>query len=204
VTGIFISLLAWSALILQFPLSLTASRANGQSILAAVITYFSFFTILTNILAALSLTASLWSPNSKLGKFFSRPEIITGIAINITLVGISYSLLLRSLWNPEGFQKLADIALHDLIPVLYIAYWLLFVPKSTLRWRHIPLWMTYPLAYFSYALIRGALTARYPYHFIDAASLGYPRVVLNATIVLIAFLVVSLAVVAASRRTTHH
>jgi hypothetical protein len=49
---------------------------------------------------------------------------------------IVYSLVLPELWNPEGVQKLADLMLHDLVPLLYVACWFVFIPKSGLRWKH--------------------------------------------------------------------
>ena len=36
----------------------------------------------------------------------------------IAIVGITYSLLLRHMWNPQGTQKIADVLLHDVVPVL--------------------------------------------------------------------------------------
>ncbi len=196
-----IALAGGAALLLQFPLSIAASRTNGISLAGAIITYFSFFTILTNILVVVSLVCPLWIANSSAGRLFSRPEVITGIAIYIATVGSVYSLLLRQLWAPEGLQKIADVVLHDLVPVLYAVYWLIFVPKRTLRWKNILSWLAYPLAYLAFVLFRGAMSGRYPYHFIDVGALGYPRVFLNAALLLAAFLVVGVIVVAVGRRT---
>ena len=39
-----IACVAWFALLLQFPLTIATSRANGMTVLGAVIAYFSFFT----------------------------------------------------------------------------------------------------------------------------------------------------------------
>jgi len=50
-------------------------------------------------------------------------------------VGVSYSLLLRHLRNPQGAQKIADILLHDVVPVMYLGYWLIFIPNGSLRWK---------------------------------------------------------------------
>jgi len=47
----------WFALALQLYLILVQSPARGVAMVGTVITYFSFFTILTNILVALVLTA---------------------------------------------------------------------------------------------------------------------------------------------------
>jgi hypothetical protein len=195
------ALVGWFALLLQFPLSIATSRANGMSMAGAIITYFSFFTILTNLLVVLGLTLSLCLPNSSGGRFFSRPVVIAGITAYIAMVGLGYSLLLRHLWAPEGLQKIADVVLHDLVPVLYVAYWLIFVPKSGLQWKNVLLWLTYPLAYLVFVLLRGSLVGRYPYHFVDAGALGYPRVFFNAAMLLCAFIAVGLLLVAIGRYT---
>lgn len=193
------ALAGWFALLLQFPLSLAVSRANGMTTVGAMIAYFSFFTIVTNLLVVLGLTFSLWMPNSGGGRFFSRPVVVAGITTYIAMVGATYSLLLRHVWNPEGLQKIADVVLHDLVPVLYVAYWLIFVPKGGLRWKSVLTWLPYPLAYLCFILLRGAISGRCPYYFIDANALGYPRVLFNATMLLCAFLAVGLVLVAISR-----
>jgi len=194
-----VALIGWSALVLQFPLSIATSHANGLTTAEAILTYFSFFTILTNLVGAVSLTLPLLWPNSSSGRFFSRPPVIAGVTVSIAMVGLGYSLLLRHLWAPEGLQKIADVVLHDLVPVLYVAYWLIFLPKGGLRWKSVLEWQTYPLAYVAFVLLRGALSGRYPYPFIDAVTLGYRRVLFNAAMLLCASLAVALVVVAISR-----
>lgn len=51
------ALLGWSALVLQLYLILIQSPPPGGTMLGTVITFFSFFTILTNLLVALVFTA---------------------------------------------------------------------------------------------------------------------------------------------------
>lgn len=187
-----LGLIVWSALILQFPLSIATSRGNGLTTSEAILTYFSFFTILTNLTVAVGVTLPLLWPDSPPGRFFTRPSVIAGLTVSIAMVGLGYSLLLRQLWAPEGLQKIADVVLHDLVPVLYVAYWAIFAPKSGLRWKNLAGWLVYPLAYLVFVLLRGAISGRYPYHFINAGVLGYARVLLNATALLCAFLVVGL------------
>lgn len=188
-----------SALLLQFPLSIAISCANGMTLGGAVITYFSFFTILTNLAVVVGLALSFAAPDSDLGRFASRPEVVAGLGVSIAIVGTGYSLLLRNLWAPEGLQLIVDFVLHDLVPLLYVAYWLLFVPKRGLRWKSVPQWLTYPLAYFGFVLLRGAISGRYPYPFIDAGAVGYPRVFFNAALLLLAFTVVGLVAVGIGR-----
>jgi hypothetical protein len=46
----------------------------------------------------------------------------SGAAIYIAIVGIVYSFALRHIWDPQGLQKIADMLLHDSLPVLYVAF----------------------------------------------------------------------------------
>jgi hypothetical protein len=202
VTRVYMALIAlvgWFAVLLQFPLSLAVSRANGMTIVGAILAYFSFFTILTNLLVALGLSFSLVTPNTSWGRFFSSPGVVAAITTYIAMVGAGYSLLLRHLWAPEGLQKIVDIVLHDLVPVLYVVYWLIFASKNALRWKSVLIWLTYPLAYLAFVLVRGTLSGRYPYPFIDTGALGYARVFFNVSMLLCAFLALGLVVVAIGR-----
>jgi hypothetical protein len=96
--------------------------ANGKTVAGAVVFYFSFFTILTNLLVALGTTFPVLGPHSRAGSFFNQPAVQTAITIYIAVVGVVYSLVLRQLWAPAGLRKLADVVLHDLIPLLYITF----------------------------------------------------------------------------------
>lgn len=195
-----IGVLTWIGLVLQFYLSLRLSLANGRSVLGAIAFFFSFFTVLTNSLIAFETILALITPKSLVGVFFSSPAVQTGTAIYIAVVGIVYSLVLRELWNPEGAQKLADLVLHDLVPILYVAWWFFFVPKNGLRWKHAVWWLAYPFVYLVYTMVRGRIVGTYPYPFLDVSALGYGRVLANATILLAVFLGIGVVIVAISRR----
>ena len=195
-----VGVLTWIGLVLQFYLSLRLSLANGRSVLGAIAFFFSFFTVLTNSLIAFETIFTLTTPKSPAGAFFSSPAVQTGTAIYIAVVGIVYSLVLRELWNPEGAQKLADLLLHDLVPMLYVAWWFLFVPKNGLRWKHAAWWLAYPFAYLVYTMVRGRIAGTYPYPFLDVAALGYARVLANAMVLFAVFLGIGALIIAISRR----
>ncbi len=187
------ALTGWFALILQLYVNLTT--IPGKSNAGILLNYFSFFTILTNILVALSLTLGLLVPTTRIGKFFNKPGVESAIAVYIVIVGIVYYFLLMKLWNPQGLQLIADILLHKLIPILYFLYWILFVPKVNLSWGAAFRWLCYPFLYFCYVLIRGAIDGFYPYPFGDVGQLGYPRALFNACLVLTGFYLMGLIVV---------
>ncbi len=194
-----IAVCAWFALLLQLLLMIHDAHAAGTSVATAVCNYFSFFTILTNLLVAFGLTFSLCTPDSRRGRFFSRPAAVAGTAIYIALVGVTYALLLRPLYNPHGLAKLADFLLHDFDPIAYVAYWLIFAPKRGLRPRHAFLWLIYPAVYAVYIFIRGRITGWYPYPFMDARTIGFWHALANAAIIGALVLAAGLLVVAVSR-----
>ena len=186
-----IAVLAWYGLLLQFYVMIVNARAIGVPTATAIANYFSFFTILTNLLVAVTLTLSLRRTPSTLGILANRPTVQTAATLYIAIVGIVYSLALRHIWDPEGLQKIADIILHDTIPALSILYWFLFVRKfvrkDELRFRDVPAWLVYPSVYLVYSMIRGAVLGRYVYPFLDAGALGYGQVVINVIAIAAAF-----------------
>jgi hypothetical protein len=136
--------LGWTGLVIQFPLAISNSRAQGMTMAGGIIAYLSFFTVLTNLLVAVALTAS-FTPKSRMGEFFTRPAVTSALAAYIATVGIVYSLLLRQLWNPEGLQKTADILLHDVVPLMFVSGWLFLFRKARLPWRVVLPWLVYPI-----------------------------------------------------------
>jgi len=192
--------LGWAGLSIQLYLIFFARWSIGASLLGGLMSFFSFFTVLSNTLVATVLTCAATSRESAARRLFLQPGVSSGIAVSIAVVSLAYNLLLRHLWHPQGWQWLADELLHDAMPLLFLLYWWFCVPKGTLRLRHIALWLIYPLLYFAYTLLRGHLLAAYPYPFIDVDKLGYPQVFLNAGGLLMGFVVMALLLMALDRR----
>ena len=191
------ALLGWFALVLQLYLMLAQSPVPER--LGEVVTYFSFFTILTNILTASVFTAVAFEPRDGWGKRLCRPSVQAATAVYIAIVGMVYQLLLRQLWNPKGAQWVADVLLHSIVPVGYVVYWLLFAPRVGLSWKDSVTWLIYPGAYLVYILARGAVSGLYPYPFVDVNLLGYGGVLARAGLLLLVFLGIGLLVVAVGR-----
>ena len=162
-----------------------------MGIVATVVQFLSFFTILTNILVAICFTLLLlqFAANN----FFIKPKTMAATAVYITVVAAIYNIILRYLWSPTDWQLLADNLLHVVVPALFVGYWLFAVPKKDLRWKDSLYWLIYPFIYLIYTVIRGAITNLYPYPFADVTTYGYAKVLTNGAIIMILFLLLSLA-----------
>jgi hypothetical protein len=196
---ILLMILIWFSLVLQFYISIPAYIHNGRSLPGTLVQLFSYFTIQTNLLAGLCLGALLLKPSTTLHRFFSRGYVFTGIVLYITIVGLVYNIILRSLWHPTGLFRVADELLHSVNPLLFVTYWLIFVPKERLKWAQALNWLWFPFLYLIYVLIRGAITHLYPYPFIDAGQLGYFSIIINALLLLVVFLLLGLLLILLTR-----
>lgn len=210
-----LALLAWTALILQLYLSAITHLPN------LLVNFFSFFTVLTNLLVAVvtTWTALVASPDTHRTGDLSAPAAVpqtvphwnarhtappaglqAATAVYIALVGIAFSLLLRQLWHTEGAQKLANMLLHDVVPALYVLFWLLACRRRRrLPWSSAAVWLLWPAIYLAYTLVRGALTGWFPYPFLDPGTNGYGRVAAMVFALLLAFVALGLLAIAVTR-----
>lgn len=168
--------------------------------LTFTVNYFSYFTILSNLLVALYFTLTLLSPQSPVGRFFNRPTVRAAIALYIAVTFLIYFVILSRIPFEPGGSRFVQGLLHYATPALYLFHWAVYGEKGTLRWSDIWRWLAFPLVYFIYSVIHGAWSGFYPYPFINAAQLGFPRVLLNSLMVLVTFTLLSLLLVALDRR----
>jgi hypothetical protein len=173
------ALAGWAALLLQLALTLTLMRAHGGTVLDGLWRYFGYFTVISNIFAAFILTCAALRQNSRRGEFAAVTAMI--------LVGVVYTLLLRETWDPQGWQKVADVAMHDAMPLIMTIFWLLR-PHGGLRGGDIAATVILPLGYCAYAMARGAYDSWYAYPFLDVKTFGVGAVALNCCGLGLAFL----------------
>nr|WP_158459745.1 Pr6Pr family membrane protein [Pseudomonas fluorescens] len=193
------AVLGWSGLAVQLHLVLLVRWQEQASLVGGLVNLFSYFTVLSNTLVATVLSYAAFGREGRARQWFLSPPVSSAIATSIVLVALAYSLLLRHLWHPEGWQRLADELLHDVMPVLFVVYWWRCVPKGSLRLRHVLAWALYPAGYFAFALWRGHVIGVYPYPFIDVAELGYAQSMLNALGVLAGFWIIGLLLLGLDR-----
>ena len=187
----------WFAVALQYGVTLADNPDSSAGELT--LNFFSYFTILSNILVALALTVPVVAPNSRPGRWFAGEGVRAAMAMYIVVVGVVYHFLLHPYWSPTGWSLVVNLVLHYVMPAAFVLDWLLFAPKGRLNWKDPAKWLVFPLVYGGWTLIHGALSGWWPYPFVDVGALGLGRVLLNFIGLLIFFLIVGLTVVAIDR-----
>lgn len=185
-----VALLAWAALVVQLWLAVGVVLAQGRGFMMGLVVFFGFFTVLTNLLAALVMTGHAAGPSYSVYRRAASPVVMTTTAVAITMVGSVYFLILRHLWKPAGAQFWVDVSLHYLVPVLMAMFWAWTVPARSVSWKDAPWLFVYPLVYLVYVFIRGEMVQLYPYPFIDVLAIGYRAALLNAVGMMLAYALV--------------
>ena len=176
---------AWIGLLMQFRTTYSAT----SSVLVSLWIVFAYFTIITNLLVAVVFTLIAINRTA-----LRSGGIVAGTMI-IVLVGVINALLLWGALELSGGSALVDKLLHMATPALVPLFWIFYVRKGGLTWRHPLLWAIYPLLYLVYGIARGLATGKYAYPFLDALSLGWQRTILNAFFIAMAFMASGFAVV---------
>jgi hypothetical protein len=149
----------------------------------SAINFFSFFTVLSNIIGTASMLIS--AGFSMVGKRSPKLDYLRGAATFYMIVtGIVYALLLSGANVQTALSWVNDV-IHRLFPVVMILDWLLDRPARAISAKRAVAWLIFPVAYLSYTLVRGAFVHWYPYPFLDVSTLGYSAVVINSVVIAI-------------------
>lgn len=183
-----IAMTALTALITQYVVSAELMGSPGPT--TVIWRMAGYFTVLTNTLVVLTF-ARMAITDQRNG-----PVWIGGLALWICAVGAVYHTVLAGLWKPEGLAWWADQGLHTVVPLLVLIWWLGFAAKTGLRFYNAFMWLAWPVVYCVYALVRGAASGFYPYPFIDVATFGTGQVAMNIAMLILAFGVGGLGLVA--------
>lgn len=133
-----------------------------------VVNFFSFFTVESNLFAAIIL---LYSGNYVLTKRTpsSRLNWLRGAStLYMAITGIVFSLLLAGLENVQLTAVPWDnTVLHYIMPLAVVGLWLIDPPKQRFSYTKSLVWILFPLGYGAYTWIRGAIVGWYPYPFMN-------------------------------------
>jgi len=159
----------------------------------SIVNFFSFFTNLSNILAGFVLLyGAVLLIQNKTSKVY---DVVRGASVvYMAVVGVVFSLLLSGA-ELGILQPWVNTVLHYIMPVVVVAYWFINPPKNKIATKTIGYWLIFPAAYLFYSLVRGAIVNWYPYPFLNPSQDGgYGMVALYSLLVLVFFIVFSLAI----------
>ena len=182
------AIIVWLSLLLQLYVII---QNRITDVPETIIRFFSYYTVLTNILIAVCFTMVYVKGIGDKSNFFARPNTLSATGVYICIVALTYNVILRFQWAPTGLTRVPDELLHLIIPVIYLIFWSKYVPKQNIQWKSILPWAIYPIVYLGYTLLRGPMAEWYPYPFIDVIKLGYSKVFINSAVVCLVFVVFS-------------
>lgn len=167
-----------------------------------IINFFSFFTNLSNIYAAVMFLVVVWYrlAGKKLGP---KLEIARGTSVVcMVIVGVVFSVLLRDV-DLGHLMPWVNAVVHYAMPLAALLSWLWWPPRARLSARSIVYWLVFPAAYLVYVLLRGAATGWYPYPFLTPSKVGgYAGVAGYAVGILALFLAASWVLLRWAKRRT--
>jgi len=182
IVRILIGLLGIAAIATQLVQSISLGRD--------MVNFFSFFTIESNVVAAiLYLCIGIYMLASDKPRFIGK--LRGALTLYMTITGIVYILLLTGV-SVQITVPWVNIVLHYLLPAIILLDWLVFPPKEYISPKYIPAWLIYPIVYLFYSLVRGGFTSWYPYPFINPILNGWPTVIVTSIFIGIGAAVLSL------------
>jgi len=167
------------AVVAQFITTVRTAISQDRDVATTIANFFSFFTILSNIVGALALLAAVvW--------FWMRPHHEqrepAGVALGLAaatsylfITGVVYNLLLRGYPTSDDHVAWANEIVHVVAPLFLLLDLFLAPTRRALPWRAVIVILAVPIAWIGYTLVRGPLVIDptdgvafwYPYPFLD-------------------------------------
>lgn len=152
--------------------------------------FFSYFTVLSNILITILF---LYFAFTKVKKISKTLEWMYGSAVlYMTLTGIIYWTILVN-QHSLSIDPWINLTMHGLMPIVSLAGWILFPPQHKLIYKNALQWLIPPLIFVAYTLIRGQFINWYPYPFLNPDTSGsYFKLGINISLLLLLFYLIGL------------
>ncbi|WP_258524583.1 Pr6Pr family membrane protein [Microbacterium sp. SMR1] len=198
----------------QLTVSLTRTAESGGDVATVFANFFSFFTILSNVIAAVVLATV--GVRALIGR--AGPESSLGLSAALTcataymvITGVVYNALLRGITLPQGSEPVpwSNEVLHLIGPIFLVLDLLIGARRRALRWQVVWVVVAFPLLWVAYTLVRGPLVTNpttgepywYPYPFLNPNGPGgWGSVAAYVVVIAIGFVAVGFGAVWVTRR----
>lgn len=164
----------------QLVTSVSVALDRGQHVPTVIANFFSFFTVLSNILAAIVLLVGAFWLLVRGARRETEPAWLTTAFISVgtymVVTGIVFNVLLRGIPLPEDVTVWwSSEIMHVLGPIVLLVDLILRVARRTTPWRTVGIATVIPIVWVIYTLARGEhitspVTGQpwwYPYPFLN-------------------------------------
>jgi hypothetical protein len=157
-----------------------------------VVSFFSYFTVLSNVGAAGVLAVLAGRPDLSTDPRFV--PVRGAITLYMSITFLVYNALLAPASADVGLTaRWVDLVVHVVGPLVVVLDWVVDPPSQRLSARVVTGWLLFPAVYFAYSLIRGPIVDWYPYPFLDPNEHSYLVIAVYAVVILAVFVLVALA-----------
>lgn len=155
----------------------------------SITNYLSYFTIESNIAAALVLiVGAVRDPHSR------GWQMVRGaVTLYMVITGVVYAALLADV-DVTLNDAWIDTVLHRILPLVLFADWVLFPARQKISAAAALTWLAFPAVYTVYTLIRGPIVSWYPYPFLDPGAQSSTAFVIGLVVLVAALAVMALMV----------
>lgn len=154
-----------------------------------VLDFASYFTILSNVVVIIVLFA-LW--RGRIGPTPIWRALRMDSLLMITVTGLIFAIVLAPEAELQGLEYVTNTIEHYITPVLTVVTWLIWGPRGWFRLTTVFTALILPLLWVTYSFGRGAVIDSYPYGFLDVATLGWGKSLVNVAGVLVLGVVIGL------------
>lgn len=193
--------------------AVTASEPYAAHLPTVLTNFFSFFTIESNVSAAVALTiAAVWSLRHRDAEREPRgiAVLLACVSSYMIVTGVVYNMLLRGIPLSQGTTVAwANEMLHVVGPLILLVDVLFAPARRRLGWGALGTIAAFPVAWAAYTLVRANMIVSpttgepwwYPYPFLNPHNFtsGYLVVALYVVGIAAGILTVGAGVIAASR-----
>jgi hypothetical protein len=156
-------------------------RSFGAATLEMVVKFTNLTVLLVGVVAAwIAFGGSPGTARSVAHLSVMAMAVVTAV-VNATLLDPAL---------PRGWWGVVDLSQHYLIPVAVVAAWATWGPPVDVARSHVARIVVVPLVWLVFVLVRGAVTASYPYDFVDANQNGWARVVATVAAIVVVMVAV--------------
>jgi hypothetical protein len=161
----------------------------------SVLNFFSYFTNLSNLIAASVLLLCVFKSNRGAMDLLRYASVV-----NMAVVGLVFAVLLRDV-DLGSLLPWVNFVLHYVMPMAIVLDWLLNPPAAKLHSKNFLFTCVFPALYLVYVVVRGAITGWYPYPFLNPANVGgYGGVAMYSLGIAVTFLLAAWALFAVGNR----